>query len=137
MQEKIEKKLLTLAEKAKKIGEIPISALIIKENKIVSCAYNKRQCKNDVTGHAEIIAIRKAAKKLKDWRLNDCELYVTLKPCSMCIEVIKQSRIKNTYYFLEKLSTKKEYNKTEFKMIESSVSKKLLEILQKSFKNKR
>ena len=137
MQEKIEKKLLTLAKKAEKIGEIPISALIVKNNKIISCAYNKRQCKNDVIGHAEIIAIRKAAKKIKDWRLNDCDLYVTLKPCSMCTEVIKQSRLKNAYYFLEKLSTKKEYDKTELKMIESGVSKELLEILQKSFKNKR
>lgn len=137
MQEKIDKKLLTLAKKAFNKDEIPVSAVIVKNNKIISCAFNKRQKSHDVTGHAEILAIRKAAKKLKDWRLNGCDLYVTLKPCSMCCEIIKQSRINKVYFYSEKLSTKKEYNKTEFIKVQTNVSQELVDFMQKTFKNKR
>lgn len=107
-------KLLDLAKKAKKCNEIPVSAIILKDNKIISFAYNKREKRKDITAHAEVLAIRKAAKKLKTWNLSDCELYVSLKPCQMCNEIIKQSRIKRVYYLLDKPSFKKEYNQTEY-----------------------
>lgn len=106
--------LIKLAEKAAKKNEVPISAMIVKNGKIISKAYNKRDKNKNVLDHAEIIAIKKANKKLKDWRLFECDLYVTLKPCSICENVIKQARIKNVYYLVDKPETKKEYYKTKF-----------------------
>ena len=105
MQQKYIDILIKLAIKASKKDEVPISAIIVKNNKILVKAYNNRNKKNSILGHAEIIAINKATKKLKDWRLFDCDLYVTLKPCSICENIIKQSRIRNVYYlfFLKKL----------------------------------
>ncbi len=106
--------LMDLANKKKKKNEIPVGAIIVFNNKIISKGYNKKNRKHDITNHAEIIAIKKAARKLRDWRLNTCDLYVTLEPCNMCKEIIKQSRIRNVYYLLDKLDYKKEYNKTNF-----------------------
>ena len=114
MKEKYFDLLITLARKAAKHNEVPISAIIVKNDKLVAKAYNKRVKKHDVLNHAEVMVIKKASKKLKDWRLFDCELYVTLKPCSICEAIIKQSRIKNVYYLLEKPENKKEYSKTKF-----------------------
>lgn len=137
MQEKIEKKLLSLAQKAYKQGEIPVSAILVKNNKIISSAYNKRQHTHDVTKHAEILAIQKATKKLKDWRLDNCELYVTLKPCSMCTEIIKQSRISKVYFYIDKPINKKEYNKTEFINLKVKTYTQFVQLLQNFFENKR
>lgn len=114
MKEKYFDLLITLARKAAKHNEVPISAIIVKNDKLIAKAYNKRVKKHDVLNHAEVMVIKKASKKLKDWRLFDCELYVTLKPCSICEAIIKQSRIKNVYYLLEKPENKKEYSKTKF-----------------------
>ena len=136
MNDKYLKQLIKLAKKASKKKEVPISAIIVKDGKIISKAFNKRIKNNNVLDHAEIMAIRKAEKKLKDWRLFDCDLYVTLKPCSMCEIIIKQARIKNVYYLLEKLNSKKEYNKTNF--IKISENKQMYySILQDFFKKKR
>lgn len=108
----IEDTLFSLAKKAFHNGEIPISSLITCNGKIIAKSYNLRERKNDITAHTEILSIRKAAKKLKRWNLSDCELYVTLKPCKMCEEVIKQSRIKKVYYMLERLDYKHDFSKT-------------------------
>ena len=86
------------AKKAAKEDEVPIGAVIVKDNKVISRGHNKREAKNDVTSHAEIEAIRKASKKLNDWQLIDCDLYVTIEPCIMCTGAIIQSRIRNVYY---------------------------------------
>lgn len=130
--------LVKLAEKSLKKDEVPVSALIVKDNKILAKAYNNRKKRNCVLGHAEIEVINKASKKLKDWRLNDCELYVTLKPCSMCTEIIKQSRIEKVYYLLDKLDFKKEYDKTNFiKTNNSTIQRKYTQYLQEFFQNKR
>ena len=75
--------------------EVPIGAVIVKDNKIIARAHNLREKKHDATAHAEILAIQKACKKLQSWRLNDCDLYVTLEPCAMCAGAIIQSRIRN------------------------------------------
>ena len=83
------------SEKAYKIDEIPVGAVIVKNGKVISKGYNMKEKYNDPTMHAEIIAIRKACKKIKDWRLNGCTLYVTMEPCEMCLNVILESRIKN------------------------------------------
>lgn len=97
----VEKELLRLSKKAYRRNEIPVACVITYNNKIISKAYNKKNKTNSVIDHAEIIAIKKAAKKIKTWNLSDCELYCTLKPCKMCEEVIKQSYIKKIYYILD------------------------------------
>lgn len=82
-------------------NDIPISCIIVKNNKIISKGYNTKYSKNDPLGHAEINAIRNASKKLKTSNLKDCVIYVTLKPCKMCQEIIQECRIKKVYYYLE------------------------------------
>ena len=91
------KQALKEAEKAYKKLEVPVGAIIVKEGKIISRAHNQKETKTDTTKHAEILAIQKASKKLKSWRLNDCEMYVTLEPCTMCAGAIINSRIKKVY----------------------------------------
>ena len=78
--------------------EIAVGAVIIKDNEIIASACNRKEKDNDVTSHAEILVIREAAKKLNRWRLEDCDLYVTLEPCPMCAWAIINSRIKNVYF---------------------------------------
>ena len=82
------------AKKALKKEEIPVGAVIVKDGKIIAKAYNKRNKSNKVKDHAEIIAISKANKKLKNWRLIGCEIYITLEPCPMCASAIEQARVK-------------------------------------------
>ena len=97
MQEKFMKEALKEAKKAYKKLEIPVGAVIVKDGKIIARGHNLKETKEDTTKHAEIIAIQKASKKLSEWRLIDCEMYVTLEPCSMCAGAIIQSRIKKIY----------------------------------------
>ena len=136
MEEKYINQLIKLAKKASKKSEVPISAIIVKNDKIISKAFNMRVKNNNVLDHAEIIAIKKAEKKIKNWRLFDCDLYVTIKPCSMCETIIKQARIRNVYYLLEKLDSKKDYNKTNFIKI-SKNEQMYYNILADFFKKKR
>lgn len=111
-KEKIVDELIKLSNKSAKKKEVPVSAIVIKNGKIISKSYNKRQKSHNILDHAEIIAINKAQKKLKDWRLDDCVLYVTLEPCKMCKTIITQSRIKEVYYL----------QKTKFDVQEDTVS---------------
>ena len=130
--------LIKLARKSFKKNEVPISAIIVKDDKIIAKAYNTRNKTNNVLNHAEIIAIKKASKKLKDWRLSDCDLYVTLKPCSICENIIKQSRIKNVYYLLDKPTNKKEYYKTKVSKANIHTHEQIYyNILHDFFKKKR
>jgi len=92
------KMALVQAKKAAEIGEVPIGTVIVKDGKVISKAYNLREKSNLSTGHAEILAIERANKKLNSWRLDDCEMYVTIEPCPMCGGAIIQSRIKKVYY---------------------------------------
>ena len=96
-KEKFMKQALKEAQKAYDKLEIPVGAVIVKDGKIISRAHNQKETKFDTTKHAEILAIQKASKKLKSWRLIDCEMYVTLEPCSMCAGAIINSRIKKVY----------------------------------------
>ena len=91
------KEALKEAQKAYDKLEIPVGAVIVKDGKIIARAHNQKETKFDTTKHAEILAIQKASKKLKSWRLIDCEMYVTLEPCSMCAGAIINSRIKKVY----------------------------------------
>ena len=89
---------LKLAKKAFYEDEIPVGAVIVKNNKIISKAYNKKDVTKIVSKHAEMIAIEKANKKLNDWRLINCTIYVTMEPCPMCAGAIQQSRIDRVVY---------------------------------------
>ena len=140
MEEKYINELINLSKKSLKKSEVPIAALIIDENgKIISKAYNTRNIKQQTIKHAEILAIIKANKKLKSWRLNKCTLYVTIEPCDMCKSVIKESRIQNVYYLLARLPEKNQYNKTIFNKLKDMSEKegKYQEIINKFWKNKR
>lgn len=79
-------------------AEIPVGAVIVKDNEVIAGAFNRKEELNDVTAHAEILAIREASEKLGRWRLDDCEMYVTLEPCPMCAWAIVNSRIKCVYF---------------------------------------
>ena len=140
MEEKYINELINLSKKSLKKSEVPIAALIIDENgKIISKAYNTRNIKQQTINHAEILAITKANKKLKSWRLNNCMLYVTIEPCDMCKSVIKESRIQIVYYLLPRLPEKNQYNKTIFNKLKDMSEKedKYQEIINKFWKNKR
>jgi len=85
------------AQKAFEKEEVPVGAVIVKNNKIISRAHNLKELKCDATCHAEILAIQKACKKIGSWRLNDCDMYVTLEPCPMCTGALINSRIRKLY----------------------------------------
>lgn len=97
MEEKFMKLALKEAQKAYDKLEVPVGAVIVKDGKVIAKAHNLKETKFDTTKHAEILAIQKASKKLESWRLLDCEMYVTLEPCSMCAGAMINSRIKKLY----------------------------------------
>lgn len=140
-------KALKEARKAYKKLEVPVGVVIVKDGEIIAKAYNQKEEKNNPIKHAEIIAIEKACKKLNNWRLNDCEMYVTLEPCPMCAGAIVNSRIKKIYIGAlqqktgacgSKVNIIEEY-KTETKIdVESGIlQEKCLNILQDFFKELR
>ena len=92
------KQALKEANKAYSKGEVPVGAVIVKEGKIISRGHNLKESKKDTVKHAEIIAIEKASKKLDSWRLEDCDIYITMEPCPMCMGAIINSRIRKIYY---------------------------------------
>ena len=92
------KKAIRLAEKALSEGEVPVGAIVVKDNKIIGQGYNQRETLNDPTAHAEIIAITAASNTINDWRLNDCSIYVTKEPCPMCAGAIINSRLKHLIF---------------------------------------
>lgn len=97
MEEKYMKQALMEAKKAYDKLEVPVGCVIVKDGKIIARAHNLKETKTDTTKHAEILAIQKASKKLNSWRLLDCQMYVTLEPCTMCAGAIINSRIKKVY----------------------------------------
>jgi len=99
MEDKIRfmKQAIVQAKKAAAMGEVPIGCVIVYQGKVVGRGYNRRMTDKNTLSHAELNAIRKASKKLDDWRLDDCEMYITLEPCQMCSGAIVQARIKKVY----------------------------------------
>ena len=97
LDEKYMKEALKQAKKARDIEEVPIGCVIVYQDKIIGRGYNRRRVDKNTLSHAELNAIKKASKKMGDWRLDDCEMYVTLEPCQMCAGAIVQSRIKKVY----------------------------------------
>ncbi len=98
MDKKFMIEALKQAKIAEKKDEVPVGAVVVLNGKVIAKARNKRHNKKDVTLHAEIIAIKKACKKLKRWRLENCDIYITLEPCAMCAGAIVAARIKNVYF---------------------------------------
>ena len=100
--DKIHQKWMAYAIKEAKIAfskkEVPVGAIIVHENKIIAKGYNQVELLNDPTAHAEMIAITSAANHLQSWRLNRCDMYVTLEPCCMCAGAINKARIKNIFF---------------------------------------
>jgi len=92
--EKFMKQALKEAKKAYEINEVPIGCVIVLNEKIIARGYNRRNIDKNTLSHAELIAIKKASKKMGDWRLEDCTMYITLEPCQMCAGAIVQSRMK-------------------------------------------
>ena len=86
------------AMKAQDIDEVPVGCVIVKDNKVIARGFNKRETTQDPTSHAELKTLQKASKKLNSWRLDDCDIYVTLEPCIMCAGAIIQSRIRHVYF---------------------------------------
>ena len=89
---------LTEAQIALTEGEIPVCAVIVKNSEVIACARNTRETQNDPAGHAEINALRAAAKQLGTWRLTGCTIYVTLEPCCMCASAIMQARMERVIF---------------------------------------
>ena len=119
MDEKYMELALLQAKKAYKRKEVPVGCIIVLNNKIIAKAYNYVEKKNSTLEHAELIAIKKAQKKINNWRLNDCTIYVTLEPCLMCLNAIAQSRIKKIVY-----GTKSTYLTKEERKIEEYICQK-------------
>ena len=137
MNEYYMKLAIQQAKKAYKYEEVPVGAVIVKNSKIIAKAYNKKEKTKNVTKHAEIIAISKACKKLKNWRLDDCEIYVTMEPCMMCCGAINQSRIKKIIYGVKN----ENYGSTELlknvEIISKVCEKECRKLVQSFFKKRR
>lgn len=145
-EEKFMKEAMKEAMKALKRDEVPVGCVIVKDNKIVGRGYDKRESTNDSTAHSEIIAIRKAAKKLGDWRLEDCDLYVTLEPCAMCLGASILARIRRIIYGAENpkfgaissVINLLDYKwNHKIKVVSGILKDECSEILKQYFKNKR
>lgn len=100
------------AQKAFQLDEVPIGAVIVKDGVIIARGHNTKETFQDVTQHAEINAIKKASTHLKNWHLDDCDLYVTIEPCAMCASAIIQSRMRNVYYGAKEPQTGAHVSKT-------------------------
>lgn len=135
MEKKYIELVLKEAKKAYNSGEVPVGAVIIKNNKIIAKAHNMVEKKKNSIMHAEIIAITKASKKIRNWRLNNCDMYVSLEPCDMCKAAILLSRINKVYYLVKK-DKNININKNKFIYL-SNYEKKSLNLIQDFFKNRR
>lgn len=125
------------AIKAAKCGEIPIGAVIVKNNKVIAKAHNTKEKSSDSTNHAEILVIKKACKKLKNWRLLDCELYVTMEPCMMCSGAIKESRISKLIYGIKNENFGYSNNINDIEITGGICENECKMLVQKFFKKKR
>lgn len=140
------KEAIKQAKKAGDIGDVPIGCVIVFEDKIIARAYNRRNKDKSTLAHAEIIAIKKACKKIGDWRLEDCTMYITLEPCPMCAGAIIQSRIKRVVLgamnpkagcagsIINILQTEGFNHKTEISLIDEPLHSECVSLLTSFFK---
>lgn len=137
--EKYINKIIDLANQAYNLDEIPVGAIVVKNGEIIGEGMNTRVKNHSVVGHAEINAIEDACKKIGDWRLDGCELYVTLLPCMMCTGTILESRINKVYYLCNRTNVcfkPDDYINIE-KINDISKSNEYMKLLQLFFENKR
>ncbi len=137
MNEYYMKLAIKQAKKALKHNEVPVGAVIVKNNKIISKAYNKKEKTKNVIKHAEIIAISQACKKIKNWRLDNCEIYVTMEPCMMCSGAIEQSRIKKIIYGIKNEKYGYTDNLKNIEIISQICEEECKNIVQTFFQKKR
>ena len=137
MHEYYMKEAIKQAKKAIKYNEVPVGSIIVKNNKIISGAYNKKEKSKNVIKHAEILAISKACKKTKNWRLDDCTLYVTMEPCMMCCGAIEQSRIKKIVYGVRNENYGFTSNLKNVEIISQVCEDECKKIVQSFFKKRR
>ena len=137
MESKFIEILFKLCIKAREKNEVPVSALIVKENRIIAKAYNRKNIDNNSLYHAEILCLQKAYKKLKRWNLSDCTMYVSLEPCDMCKQLISESRISNVFYVLKKGNCNNRYEKTRYEQMFASEYSDFKDILDDFFKKLR
>ncbi len=139
MKKEFVDRIIQLSKKAYDNDEIPVGAVVVKNNMIIGEGINSRNEYSSVIGHAEISAIEMACRHINDWRLDECELYVTLLPCMMCTGAIIESRIKKVYYLCDRTNVcfnSKEYLNVE-KINDVDYSNNYLKLLQLFFENKR
>ncbi len=122
------------AKKSLRTNDVPVGAVIVQNGKVIAKGHNTKEKKQIVTKHAEINAIEKACRKKKTWYLNDCDIYVTLEPCPMCLNAIKQAHIKKVI-FLTKQEKQINYKDTE--LIYLNINEKSKDMLRNFFKSKR
>ena len=140
MDEYYMKIALKLANKAYKNGDVPVGAVIVLNNKIIAKGFNKKEKNKNSIDHAEIIAIKKACKKLNTWHLDNCKIYITMEPCIMCYGAILQSRIKNIIYSTDNIKYGAFKNLTvsnKIKIKNNILKNESIILLQQFFKNKR
>lgn len=132
-------KIIELAKEAYNNNDIPVGAIVVKNNIIIGSGFNKRNMKNSVIGHAEIEAIEEACNYIGDWRLDDCDIYVTLLPCMMCTGAIVESRIRKVYYLCDRTNVC--FKNSEYlnlvKIDNNKKSEEYLKLLQLFFENRR
>jgi len=139
MNRKFVEKIYNLAKESYDFDEIPVGAIVVMDNNIIGVGINSRVRKKSVIGHAEINAIEDACKFVGDWRLDNCEMYVTLLPCMMCSGAILESRIKKIYYLCDRTNVcfkTSEYLNVE-KIVDKEYEEKYLNLLRLFFENKR
>ena len=134
------------AKKAYKLNEVPVGAVMVSNNRIIAKAHNLKRNTNNIMNHAEIMCINEASKQIGDWRLNECEMYITLEPCPMCAGALVQARVKKIYIgsesniksnkeIIQKILQNSEYN--HFVEIEYLNNKDCSQILTEFFSSKR
>lgn len=129
-------KAIELAKVAYSNDEVPVGAIVVRNNKIIGCGYNKKDYTKNPLNHAELLAIEEACKYIGDWRLNDCELYTTLEPCMMCMGAILETRICRIVFGVCKNEKNYFYN-SNILVTKNVLEDECLNLLQKFFKNKR
>ena len=132
-------KIYDLAKRSYEIDEIPVGAIVVRNDEIIGVGINSRQNEKSVLGHAEINAIQEACRVVGDWRLDECVMYVTLLPCMMCSGAILESRIKKVYYLCNRTNVcfeTSKYIRVE-KIENKEYEEKYLNLLRLFFENKR
>lgn len=139
MEKEFINKIYDLAKMSNDNDEVPVGAIIVRNNVIIGEGINNRESSKSVIGHAEINAIENACSNLGDWRLDECEMYVTLYPCMMCMGAILESRIRKVYYLCDKRNVceNKIALNNVFKLDNEIMEKKYLNLLRLFFENKR